>query len=209
MISAMYCRIGKSILPLHLRKNQTVFFFQSFCTEEFSGSREYHPFHAVLLHEAESFRNGHIEYAFRESIRGYALWSDKCHADDGILIFSGERVDEVVVHFPVDFPVPFVAARGGDRRISEGDRGDDFPGERVLYADDPARIRVLMVSARGDIASRIDEEVIISERSEQGSGPIHRPALCDAAEIERLLRLESNRISLDSYRIEIRVNSFC
>lgn len=155
-----------NLVLLNSRKNQSVLVLESLCAKNLSGSGEDDSVQSAPLHELEPFGDREIEHAFCQSVRTCALWSDYRYADDGVFIFPGVRIYEVVIGFFSDIPVSLVAAGSGNGSVLECHGSDRLAGEGVLYADSPTVPRFSVFPACEDIPSRIDEKIPVSERAE-------------------------------------------
>ena len=113
--------LKRNLIHLDFRKIEMIFFLESFRIEKLSRSGEEKPFHAVLFYETESFRYRSIEHAFRKSVGMGAIRGDECYRNYGILVFEIFWVDEVMVGFSPDLPLPFVASGSRDSRIPKNE----------------------------------------------------------------------------------------
>jgi hypothetical protein len=164
--------------------------------------------HSVFSDERETVFDRIIENGLRKGVAIGTFRPYERHAHDGVGVFSGFRIDDVVVVAAFDLPLPLVASGGGDRNVSSKDRRENFSRKGIFDSNAPPgffRVR----SGSEDVAPRVDEKIGISKRADECGREIDGVAFANTPEIQRLPLAKSYGIPFDRYggKIDVRASA--
>lgn len=176
-----------------------VFWVERFSIREYKHSRE-----IIFLDESYRVGSVHVEGCFRECIGLGTVIGDDRDACGREFIFSGFRIEDVVMCFSTSLPASFIISWSGDGFVWYRDCSHEFTIEWIFYTDHPL-LSIAVFSACEEVSSGIDEEVIIAEIPEKRGSKRDGVSFSDASEVEILSLAECNGISIDTDRIEIEI----
>ena len=146
-----------------------------------------------------------MKNTLRETITIHTFFADKSHTHNSILIIERERIYEMMMFFPLDIPLAFIATRCSNSGILQGDTYVHNEREWVLDSDYP-RLSFFIVSMSIYITSSIYKEIIISECKKDCGGHIYSVPFGNTPKVEVLILSNRNHIGSDENFGEIYID---